>query len=66
MNFKTKRIFFYIAIIGWVLGLIGHLLAITGSAPLAFLLLYPGIFVVWPPSVLILKKEIGNNILDLP
>lgn len=56
-----KKIIFYIAITGWTLGLIVHLLSIadvdvTEKFPYIWLL-HLGIFVVWLPTVLDMKKN---------
>jgi hypothetical protein len=61
MNVKTRKIFFYIAIIGWVFGLIAHLLSIAGHTYSLFWILHLGIFVVWTPAVLYLSKEVKQT-----
>ncbi|MES1181693.1 MAG: hypothetical protein ABUL44_02765 [Flavobacterium sp.] len=55
-----KKFLFYFAITGWTLGLIVHLLSladydITDKVPFVWVL-HIGIFVVWLPVVLDLKK----------
>jgi len=53
--------FFYIAIIGWILGIWVHLLAVsdidvTGKFPFVWLL-HLGVFVVWIPAILRLRNN---------
>lgn len=62
MSNNIKKIFFFISVTGWILGLIGHIQAITGHVSNAFMILHFGIFIVWLPAVLCLKKEAGNSI----
>ena len=56
-----KYVFFYLAIIGWTLGLIVHLLSIAdynAADKVPFIwLLHVGIFIVWLPAVLMLTKN---------
>lgn len=56
-----KKYLFYVAAIGWGLSLLIHLLAladidVTASIPFVWLL-HVGVFVVWLPVVLELRKE---------
>jgi hypothetical protein len=56
-----KKVLFYFAVTGWILGLIVHLLSladfdITDKVPSVWFL-HLGIFVVWLPTVLDLKKN---------
>jgi hypothetical protein len=56
-----KKFLFYFAVLGWTLGLIVHLLSladvdVTDKVPFVWVLNI-GIFVVWLPTVLILKKN---------
>ena len=56
-----KKILFYFAVTGWTLGLIVHLLSladldVTDKVPFVWIL-HIGIFVVWLPTVLELKKN---------
>lgn len=57
-----KKFFFYLAVTGWVVGLIVHVLAIantdvTDKVPFVWGVLHIGVFVVWLPTILILKKS---------
>jgi hypothetical protein len=56
-----KKILFYLALTGWTLGLLVHILSLLGidvneTVPFVWLL-HIGIFVVWLPVVLDLKKN---------
>lgn len=56
-----KKFLFYFAVMGWTLGLIVHLLSladfdITDKVPFIWVL-HIGVFVVWFPTVLDLKKN---------
>jgi len=64
MNQNVKKVFFWIAIIGWILGLIVHLLSFTGYTSPIFWLLHIGIFFAWAPAIIALQKGAGNNISD--
>lgn len=60
-NPQLKKIFFYLAVAGWVLSLTVHLLSVVdidAREQLPFIwLLHVGIFVVWIPSILELRKN---------
>ena len=65
MNNNIKKIFFFIAIIGWILGLTAHLLSFTGYTSPTFWLLHIGVFVVWFPAMICLVKETGKSMPEL-
>lgn len=56
-----KKYLFYLAVIGWIVGLVVHLLAVAGvdvTAKVPFVwVLHIGIFVVWLPAILTLKNS---------
>lgn len=56
-----KKILFYVAVAGWALGLIVHLLSAAGTDvadKVPFIrLLHIGIFIVWIPAILELNKN---------
>jgi hypothetical protein len=58
---KMKKYLFYLAVTGWTLGLLVHLLALSDidvSEKIPFVwALHVGIFIVWLPAVLELKKN---------
>jgi flagellar biosynthesis protein FlhB len=60
---KLKKIFFYLAIVGWCLSLIVHIYSIAGvnledEYPYVFLL-HLGVFIVWAPAMVISVKNSG-------
>lgn len=56
-----KKYIFYLAVVGWTVGLVVHLLAVadvdvTAKVPFVWGL-HIGVFVVWLPAILILKNS---------